>query len=244
MFDQQDSGCVSYGIASDGDRWFVKTATDEAAAAALQRAIAVHAVVRHPAVVALRQICGDGDGRPVLLYPWVDGEVLYHPTALGQPRRDDPASAWSRFRRQPRGVVESAVAALLAAHVAVTDVGFVAGDFYDGCLLWDAATRRLSLVDLDEYRPGPYVATFDPSGSRRFMAPEERRGGVISVRTTVFGLGRAVRLMMDHGDTEDRWRGSAEQLAVVRRATAADPAARHPDVRSLLAAWQLASLSG
>ncbi len=33
----------------------------------------------------------------------------------------------------------------------------------------------MPLVDIDEYRPGPYVATFEPSGSRRFMAPEERR---------------------------------------------------------------------
>src|SRR5690348_7366696 len=42
VFDRQDSGCVSYGIASGDARWFVKTAITASGVASLRRAIAFH----------------------------------------------------------------------------------------------------------------------------------------------------------------------------------------------------------
>ena len=51
VFDQQDSGCVSYGIESAGRRLFVKTATTPAAHESLGRAITFHRLVRHPSIV-------------------------------------------------------------------------------------------------------------------------------------------------------------------------------------------------
>ncbi len=50
-FDEQDSGCVSYGLLADGRRWFVKTATTPEGLSSLRRAVALHHSVSHPAVV-------------------------------------------------------------------------------------------------------------------------------------------------------------------------------------------------
>lgn len=237
VFDRQDSGCLSYGVAIGAERWFVKTSTTAPARHALGRAVALHAAVRHPVIIGL---CGRfvAGSEPVLVYPWADGILLNHATVdPGLPRRD-PRSPWSRFRRLPVAEVEAAVNAIFAAHVAVDKAGFVASDLYDGCFMYDFEARQMRLLDFDEYRPGPFVATEPPCGSSRFMAPEEIPGGTFDRRTTVFTLGRAARLLLDAGDDEAAWRGSARQLAVLHRATRPDPADRYADVGGLVAAWR------
>jgi serine/threonine-protein kinase len=98
------------------------------------------------------------------------------------------------------------------------------------------------LCDLDEYRPGPFTVEGERlPGSTRYMAPEEhRRGARIDERTTVYNLGRAIRLLLDAGDDERAWRGTPAQLAVVARATCEDPAGRYPAVAALADAWRAA----
>ncbi|WEV29163.1 hypothetical protein OYE22_31240 [Streptomyces sp. 71268] len=57
---------------------------------------------------------------------------------------------------------------MLSAHVGVEEAGFVAIDFYDGCMLYDFDQHRIKLIDLDEYRVGPFVLEADRlPGSRR-----------------------------------------------------------------------------
>lgn len=236
VFDRQDSGCASYGVAVDAERWFVKTSTTPSARRALGRAVAFHAAVRHPAIIHLRARF-EAAGQLVLTYPWADGTLLYHATVDPRLPRRHPDSAWSRFRRLAVAEVEAAVAAIFDAHLAVDEAGFVASDLYDGCFLYDFERRQMRLLDFDEYRPGPFVATEPPCGSSRFMAPEEVLGGTFDRRTTVFTLGRAARLLLDAGDDEAAWRGTAGQLAVLHRATRPDPADRYADVGDLVAAW-------
>jgi len=242
VFDRQDSGCVSYGVELAGERWFVKAPTTAVAAVPLGRAIAFHAAVRHPAIIPLRNAI-DATHGPVLVYPWVDGEVLYHATRPPRMSRADPASAIARFRREAIPAVEGTLDELIDAHLVVARAGFVAVDLYDGCVIYDFAARRAALCDLDEYRPGPFTVEGDRlPGSTRYMAPEEhRRGARIDERTTVFNLGRAVRLLLDAGDDERAWRGTAAQLAVVARATRDEPSERYPAVAELAAAWRAAS---
>lgn len=241
IFDQQDSGCLSHGVrAPSGDRLFVKTATTAAAAVSMRRGLVVHAAVEHEAIVAPTAAYALASGELAVVYPWRDGGVLYPADPRGAAVRTDPAGAMARFRALPVAEVEAGLDAVLDAHLAVTAAGFVAVDLYDGCLLYDFAASRMRLVDLDEYRPGPFTLEAERlPGSTRFMAPEEfRRGAVIDERTTVFNLGRTLRLLLDAGDTEDAWRGTDRQLAVTARATHPDPAWRHPTVAALTAAWR------
>nr|WP_188272809.1 serine/threonine-protein kinase [Streptomyces sp. CBMA152] len=233
-FREQDSGCVSYGVAVDGERWFVKSATTPAGVASLRRALAVHRAVRHPAIVPLRHSFRIRGGL-ALVYLWVDGTVLYHPTVSAHGGRTAWDSPMARFHRLPLPQVLAAVNQILDAHLAVEQAGFVAVDFYDGCMLYDFTTGRLALCDVDEYRPGPFTLTTDRlPGSRRYMAPEEfRQGATIEIRTTVYVLGRALRLLLDAGDQEQQWRGTAGQLAVTARATAHDPGQRYATVAAL-----------
>ncbi|GAA4549370.1 serine/threonine protein kinase [Streptomyces collinus] len=240
-FREQDSGCVSYGVRlANGERWFVKEATTAAARRSLARAWTFHRAVRHPAVVPQLHRFAVRSGGPAVVMPWCPGEILHHPALHRHGGRAHPAHPLARFRAQPVTPVLRAVDRLLDAHLAVEAAGFVAVDLYDGAFLYDFDAGDLRLIDLDEYRPGPFTLEADRlPGSRRFMAPEEwRRGSRIDGRTTVHALGRAIRLLLDAGDEERAWRGTAEQLAVVDRAVRPDPAERFTGVGELAAAWR------
>ncbi|MGK5696166.1 serine/threonine protein kinase [Streptomyces sp. URMC 128] len=241
VFRDQDSGCVSYGVRlPDGDRWFVKEATTDTAERSLDRAWAFHRAVRHPVIVPQLHRFAVRDGRTAAVMPWRRGEVLYHPTSRRQGGRAEQDSPMARFRALPLDRVCRALDRMLDAHLAVEAAGHVAVDLYDGAFLYDFDGDELHLVDLDEYRPGPFVLAANRlPGSRRFMAPEEfRRGALIDTRTTVHALGRSLRLLLDAGDDESAWRGTAAQRAVAERATRADPGERYGGVRELAEAWR------
>jgi serine/threonine protein kinase len=242
VFDMQDSGNVSFGVDRGADRVFVKWATTPRALAGLERAARLHGDVAHPSVVAPTELVRFADGLAALVFPWYDGTVLYPASKLGRAIRTHPDGPWVRFRALPVDKAYNAVKALLDAHLPITEAGYVAVDLYDGCMLYDFHNHRMRLVDLDEYRPGPFTLEDDRlPGSTRFMAPEEfRRGATIDVRTTVYALGRAIRVLLDATDVEQQWRGTEEQLAVVATATRADPAERYADVLSLTKAWHQA----
>lgn len=231
VFDEQDSGCVSYGVEHDDRRLFVKVATTPAAAASLRRAAQVHASVRHPAIVAPLDVHDGGEDDVRLVYPWHEGEVLNAATNRGSDR-----GGLARFRSEPVEAVRSALSTILDAHLAIAAAGLVAVDLYDGCFLWDATTRTMRLIDIDEYRPGPFTVLGDRlPGSMRYLAPEELvHGEVVDERTTVFGLGRTLQHLLDH---PDGWRGTDHERAVIARATDTDPRRRFPSVGHLVAAW-------
>ncbi len=237
VFTEQDSGCLSYGVVADGQRWFVKRPTTPAAAQSLTRAVAVHAAVRHDAIVAPTRVLDDSSDGPVLVYPWRDGTVLNHATVRGTDR-----TGLARFQALPVDDVHAALNVILAAHLAVVGAGLVAVDLYDGCFLYDFDTRTMRLIDLDEYRPGPFTLHADRlPGSTRYMAPEEfTRGAVIDERTTVFNLGRTMHHLLD---SPAGWRGNDLQRDVVDRATQNRPGDRFGDVATLVAAWRQARLS-
>ena len=122
VFDQQDSGCLSFGVEVAGRRWFVKKATTPDAAASLANAVGVHERCRHRAIVGPVHVFEQPD--LTLVYPWLHGTVLNHATNAGS-----DCAALERFRRLPVDVVEQAVAVVLAAHVEIVSCGLVAVDF-------------------------------------------------------------------------------------------------------------------
>ena len=122
----------------------------------------------------------------------------------------------------------------------------MACDLYDGCLMVDLVSGRLTLIDLDTYRRG--ASTNDMGrmfGASRFMAPEEFvLGAPLDARTTVFTLGRLMR-HFGTGLSEDLadFCGGAEAAEVVDRATHPARAERFGTVRELAAAWTVSRSS-
>lgn len=227
VFDAQASGNVSYGVRIDGQPYFVKTAgaVDDSHAgrvALLRNAIEV-AAIPHPTLPPLHRVIESPTG-PVLIYAWFDGELLGARREL----RDDPASAFQRFRALPAPRIAACLDAVFDLHVVLARAGWIAGDFYDGCLMYQFASGELRVIDLDTYHRGPFTNTMGRMfGSSRFMAPEEfERGAVIDERTTVFNLGRLLAVFLD------------EPSPVAARACELDPARRFATVADFVAAWR------
>jgi serine/threonine protein kinase, bacterial len=247
-FDRQDSGNVSYGVEADGARLFVKTAgrPDDRApflshkdrVALLRNAVRIGRLYRHPALPRLHGVVESLHG-PMLVYDWVEGELLGVP----RERRDDPTSSFQRFRSLPAEQIAACLDTIVEVHDLLGAGGEVAGDFYDGCVLYDFAARRPSLIDLDSYRPGPYRNEMGRMfGSTRFMAPEEfTRGATIDQRTSVFALGRTVLVFLSDGTASRKaFRGPAPLFEVAVRACQERPDGRHGSLAEFCAAWRAA----
>jgi len=243
VYRQQDSGCVSYVVDHRSRRLFVKAAITDAGVESLTRAEALHVAVRHPALPALLNVFRSA-ARPTHVYEWVPGEVLYdYVTMDGERGRRDPNSAHARFRALPVTRILDALDVIYNLHVQIAAEGFVAVDFYDGCILYDFEAHRTWVCDLDEYRRGPFVLAEERlPGSRRFMAPEEfRRGSTIDQRTNVFTLGRTAAVLLSDGDENSpAWRGTDAMRAIVERAASPRPEDRFPSVAALVEAWDQA----
>jgi serine/threonine-protein kinase len=248
VFDQQDSGNLSYGVEVNGARYFVKTAgrpdldlphlTHDQRVSLLRNAARIGNAYRHPALPRLHNVIESPHG-PMLVYDWADGELL------GVPRdaRNDPASAFHRFRHLPIERIAAALDMIVDVHEVLGRAGEVAGDFYDGCLLYDFATHRLSMMDLDNYRPGPYRNEMGRMfGSTRFMAPEEFvKGATIDQRTSVFTLGRTVLVLLGDGTmSREAFRGPAALWTVAVRACRPQPDRRHSGLPEFCAEWRTA----
>lgn len=155
-------------------------------------------------------------------------------------RRHDPNSTYQRFAHLPADRLLAVFDVLLDLHQDLADLGWVACDLYDGCLIVELGSGHLTVIDLDSHRRGPGFNTMGRMfGSTRFMAPEEfRLGEPLDQRTTVFNLGRLV----GHFGTRLTERsamfvGSADLAAVVQQACAHDRTARQETVGELANAW-------
>jgi serine/threonine protein kinase, bacterial len=244
----QDSGNRSYGMQIAAERYFVKTAgslsdpqpilTHAGRVALLRNAVRLHTICQHPIVPPLYQVIESPSG-PLLVYPWVDGELLGVPRA----KRDDPQSAFQRFRSLPAPTIYRCLDAIFDLHVQLARAGWVAVDFYDGCLIYDFVAQRVAVVDLDTYHAGPFQNDMGRMfGSTRFMAPEEfERGARIDERTTVFTMGRTALVFLSDGSlAAEVFRGSRALFAVVAKACHPDRAQRFDSLAAFYAVWRAA----
>ena len=247
LFDErsQDSGNVSYGVQIAQGRYFVKTAghpddpnpflSHSERVSLLRNAVQLRRGCDHPTLPPLHQVIESPHG-PLLVYQWVDGELLRVEAAM----RDDPQSTFQRFRRLPSHEIIRALDLVYALHHRLAQSGWVAVDFYDGCMIYDFGRRELHIVDLDHYCEAPFINKIGRMfGSSRFMAPEEfERGTRIDERTNVFTMGRTAAVLLSDSTLERRpFRGSDALYEVIRRACHDDPRDRYDSMGGFFAAW-------
>ena len=247
VFDErtQDSGNISYGVQTTQGRYFVKTAgypddpnpfmSHSERVSLLRNAIRLRQTCDHCTLPSLHQVIESPNG-PLLVYQWVDGELIRVDAAI----RNNPRSTFQRFRRLPSHEIIRALYLVYELHHQLAQLGWVAVDFYDGCMIYDFGCQRLHLVDLDNYCEGPFINEMGRMfGSSRFMAPEEfERGARIDERTTVFTMGRTAAVLLSDGTLERRpFRGSDALYEVVRRACCEDPGKRYDSMAAFFAAW-------
>ena len=201
VFSQNDSGNLSFGVDTGCEKLFVKAAgletvesvcTPREAVENLQAAMQVYEDIKHPALIRLLRH-GPVEGLYAGVFAWAEGECLYdhwnfdHYAA--HPEITPPAR---RFKELPLKKRLAACGMLFSFLEETARSGYAAVDFYDGSLLYDFDTDRLTLCDIDLFRKAPSVNDKgeDYPGSKRLKAPEEYiLGAAIDERTNVFTLG-------------------------------------------------------
>ena len=187
--------------------------------------------MRHPILPTFHGLV-ESPGGPLLVYDWREGDHLRTPQHL----RDDPRTPFNRFRALPAEEILVTLDELFDLHGQLDAAGWVPGDFYDGCLLYDFDQRQLTVVDLDCYRPGPFRNDMGRMfGSTRFMAPEELAlGAPIDGRTTAYVMARTVLVLLADGTlSQEAFRGPDALYAVVQEAVTT----RFPSYPAFHHAW-------
>ena len=212
----QDSGNISYGVRIGAKRYFVKTAglhddtkpylSHDERVSLLRNAVRLMRSCNHPSLPSLYNVI-ESPGGPILVYQWVDGELV--------------RAALERFRRLPTAEILNVLDVIYGLHHQLARSGWIATDFYDGCMIYDFESRVLHLADLDLYHKAPFTNEMGRMfGSKRFMAPEEfELGAPIDERTTVFTMGRTAAVLLSD-NTLDRqpFLGTDAQYEIMRQA--------------------------
>lgn len=221
-------------VTLDGASMFGKWTTHERYPFLLAKDEAICAQNLHPAIVPLIRKVTTDDG-VLLLFERAPGVTLY-----ADENRD-------RFFALPVAEKLTVWKIILDALAAIVDAGWILVDFYEGNVLYDFTTARVTLFDFEAYEPGDgFTLTRERNyGSARSMAPEEFvRGARIDQRTNVFNLGRfAIQALSGHGENTDwraRFQGNTALADVLARATRPEPAHRHPSVRAFVEEWERA----
>jgi len=157
----------------------------------LESAIVFHAAVQHPAIIPLVGWFRTSAGLAIV-HEFRDGLIVNDPLAPGARPRQHPESTYACFRRLPVDEIIRALDAVLDAHVAVANAGFVAVDFYGGAIIYDSRTSTFICAISTRIGPVPTARSRHGSMARRASWPLRSSGEAptIDERTTVFTLGR------------------------------------------------------
>ena len=249
----QDSGNVSWLVRTDHGDLFVKTAgaTGPQPQGApipyfdhgdrvrlLRNAVELSQSCDHPSLARLRNVIESPWG-PVLVYDRAPGELIGTASA----NRDDVESAYQRLAHLSADDLLPVLDDLIDLHRTLAQEGWVAGDLYDGCLILDFSTGRLTVIDLDSYHRGASINVMGRMfGSTRFMAPEEfELGAPIDQRTTVFTLSRlAWHFGTRLTEQAEQFCGPDPVRLVLEQALEVEPDKRFASLSDFAAAWQAA----
>jgi serine/threonine-protein kinase len=254
VFDQQDSGNLSFGVEQEGQKYFVKFAgakplTFEGnsldAVSRLKEAIPLYNDLESEALINLVTHFEVESGYAAV-FEWFEGECLRsHWLFTGEAKLNHPESPFYRYRQLS---VEKRLASLdviFSFHVHVELQGYVAVDFYDGSILYDFVNDETKICDIDYYRLKPTLNDLGENfwGSSRFKSPEEFiLGAPIDEVTNVFNMGTTAFVLL--GGASDRsfakWEASQAHYDVAVRAVSPEREQRYQNVAEFKSAWDKA----
>lgn len=251
VFDQQDSGNISFGVEKGNQKLFVKYAgakplefsgDPRLAIERLKRAVPVYQDLSHPHVIKMLDHFSTDDGFAII-FEWFDGECLHpHWQYGGAAKYTNPNSPFFRFRQLDVEKRLNVMDVIFSFHTYVESQGYVAVDFYDGSLLYDFKNDEMKICDIDFYRKSPTSNDLgkDFWGSRRFKSPEEYQlAAPIDSVTNVFNLG-AIAFGLFGGELDrsySKWDAGIKLYEVALKAVEEKRENRYQSIKDFYNAW-------
>lgn len=240
VFDNQDSGNICFGIADGQNKYFVKfagaptirSATTPAEAIQRMKSTAqIYQDLAHPNLTRLLDAYEVAGGYATV-FEWTNAICM---------GRQYPETCM-RFMQMSNETKLKVFDDILDFHIHVAARGYVAIDFYDGCIMYDFENEETVICDIEFYAKTPYTNNMGRMwGSRRFMSPEEfRLGAAIDEVTNVYTMGAtAFELFGDNLDRcIEKWTLNERLFHVAKKAVCDERAGRQQRVTQFAVEWR------
>jgi serine/threonine protein kinase, bacterial len=253
VFDQQDSGNISFGIEKNNEKLFVKYAGAKTLAFSgepdeainrLRSAVNLYSELCHPCLIELVDHFEVESGYAAI-FKWFEGESLHPHWSFPPPAKySDPKSPFYRYRNLSVEQRLVSLDSIFSFHEHVENKGYVAIDFYDGSLMYDFSKNEIKICDIDLYQRKPVFNSMGRMwGSSRFMSPEEFiLGAQIDERTNVFTMAATAFALLggelDHSFT--KWEAGKGLYEVALKGVDGSREMRYANVSEFKAAWDAA----
>ncbi len=204
VFDQNDSGNISFGVVNDKIKYFVKIAGTKTIESSIQpkdavenlkNAMRLYDELKHPHLIELLEHY-ELDDLYIAVFKWSDGECLFDHWNFEKysknPQLRSPKSKFKQLFIEKRIKSVNTIFEFLSF---VESKEHVAIDFYDGSIIYDFANDTTTICDIDFFRPNPTYNDVgkDFFGTKRFKSPEEYiYGAKIDTVTNVYTLGALI----------------------------------------------------
>jgi len=223
-------------------RYFVKFAgaptarssvsTDEAIKR-IKNTVPIYDDLKHPVLSKLIEVKEIGGGF-AMIFEWTDAECM---------GRQYPISR-NKFMEMPVKVRFEVFDEILEFHNYVIKQGYVAIDFYDGCIMYDFKSGQTVLCDIEFYSKMPYTNPIGRMwGSSRFMSPEEfELGAQIDEITNVYTMGATAFAFFgdDRNKCYETWTLNDSLFNVAKKAISNERTDRQQSIKQFITEWESA----
>lgn len=238
VYDDQDSGNICFGIDGHDGKLFVKFAGAQTAeydgdvseaVHRLKATVPVYQSIQHKSLIRYRASEEVNHGF-AMIFDWADGECMGR-----------------MYEESHKRIMNLPIEEKLHIYVEVIDflndiakMGYVAIDFYDGSILYDPLTKKVTICDIDFFRKSPAVNDMGRMwGSSRFMSPEEYElGEQLDEITNVFTTGKVGFAVFTDSDFRlECWPLSEAAFHVLEKATNPERSNRYTSIAELKKEW-------
>lgn len=236
VFDQQDSGNLSFGIEKNGKKLFLKyagckpmefTGNPKDAISSLSSAVALYKSLEHPNLIKIVDHFRTDNGYAAI-FEWFEGECLHsHWSFAEAPKYTHPDSPFFKYKQLSVEKRLKSLDSIYSFHTFVESKGYVAVDFYDGSILYDFSNHVTRICDIDFYRKAPEEFELG--------APIDARTNVFTMGAIAFGLLGAER---DHSFS--KWEAGKQLYEVALRAVSQEREQRYQTIYEFRNAWDSA----
>jgi len=240
VFDEQDSGCVCFGVSNGTDRYFIKFAGVMTmkhhrdshvgdAVARLKAAVPKYIELAHPLLIHFVEAKEAGGGF-LSVSEWFDGESF----SIEVP------PLYEKYLALPPDIKISIYERILQFHRHVAERGYVAMDFNDYSTLYNFQTGEVKICDIDFYAKQSYMnGTGRIFGISALMAPEEYRiSGLIDEVTNVYTMGAVAFVLLANGDrSPGAWPLNAKSYDVLTKSMNDTRKHRQQSIAQLIQEW-------
>ena len=251
IFDQQDSGNISFGIIENNERFFIKYAGARNlefkgdlhdAVQRLRDAKIVYEQIHYPALVQYLDSFETKNGYG-LKFKWVEGECMHnHWDFTPYDKYNSPDSPFVKLRRLALNQRLSLLTEIYKFATYVEANGYVMVDFYDGSVLYNFKNNELYICDIDFFEKSPVFNDIgeDFWGSSRFKSPEEYQlNAEITSATNVYTLaGLAFAFIGGRSDKSyEEWEASRTLYNICIKALENRPENRFKTISAFYREW-------